>query len=95
MPYRLAVSADGTFAIACDPQAGGIHIIDVATKTVSWKLEGLGSPRGVSIAPDGKNAFVTLADGPSVGIVDLVARKLVRTIGVGASPDGVGYGPKP
>jgi len=36
---------------------------------------------------------VTLAEDPSVGIVDLVERKLVRKIGVGASPDGVGYGP--
>jgi YVTN family beta-propeller protein len=95
MPYRLATSADGTFAIACDPQAGAIHVIDVATRKISWKLDGLGSPRGVSIAADGKTAFVTLADGPSVGVVDLVTRKLSRTIGVGASPDGVGYGPTP
>jgi YVTN family beta-propeller protein len=95
MPYRLATSADNTFAIACDPQAGAIHVIDVATRKISWKLEGLAGPRGVSIAPDGKTAFVTLADGPSVGIVDLAARKLVRSIPVGASPDGVGYGPNP
>jgi len=67
----------------------------VATRKISWKLEGLGSPRGVSIARDGKTAFVTLADGPSVGIVDLTARKLVRSIAVGGSPDGVGYGPNP
>jgi hypothetical protein len=36
---------------------------------------------------------VTLADDPAVGVIDLVERKLVRKIGVGASPDGVGYGP--
>ncbi|HKP29399.1 MAG TPA: hypothetical protein VJU15_08340 [Gemmatimonadales bacterium] len=95
LPYRLAVSSDGKIAIVCDPDGGAIHIIDIATKTVSWKLDGLGSPRGVSIARDGMTAFVTLADGPSVGIVDLTSRKLVRTIPVGASPDGVGYGPNP
>jgi YVTN family beta-propeller protein len=49
----------------------------------------------VTIAPDGKTAFVTLAEDPSVGVVDLVERRLVRKIGVGASPDGVGYGPVP
>jgi len=26
-------------------------------------------------------------------VIDLVEHKLVRKIGVGASPDGVGYGP--
>ena len=82
-------------AIACDPDGGAIHVIDVATRAVSWKLDGLGSPRGVSFAADGKTAFVTLADGPSVGIVDLASHKLVRTIGVAASPDGVGWGPNP
>ena len=58
-----------------------------------WKLDALGSPRGVTIAPDGKTAFVTLAEDPAVGVIDLVERKLVRKIGVGPSPDGVGFGP--
>ena len=60
---------------------------------LAWTLDGLASPRGVSIAPDSRTAFVTLADDPSVGIVDMTSHKLVRTIPVGASPDGVGYGP--
>lgn len=94
LPYRLAISPDGATAIACDPEAGAIHIIDVATRT-AWKLDGLASPRGVIFAGDGAFAFVTLAGGPSVGVVDLTARKVVRTIGVGESPDGVGYGPNP
>ena len=65
----------------------------IATRKVVWKLDSLGSPRGVTIAPDGRTAFVTLADDPAVGVIDLVERKLVRKIGVGASPDGVAYGP--
>lgn len=94
LPYRLAISPDGSTAIACDPEGDAIHIIDVATRT-AWKLDGLPAPRGVIFAADGKTAFVTLAGGPSVGVVDLTSRKLTRTIGVGESPDGVGYGPTP
>ena len=94
LPYRLAVSPDGKTAIACDPEGDAIHIIDVASRT-SWKLDGLQAPRGVIFAGDNKTAFVTLAGGPSVGVVDLASRKLMRTIGVGQSPDGVGYGPTP
>ncbi|MGH7462944.1 MAG: cytochrome D1 domain-containing protein, partial [Longimicrobiales bacterium] len=92
LPYRIAASADGRIAIVCDPQGNRIHVIDVAQRKVAWTLDGLEGPRGVTIAPDNKTAFVTLAGGPSVGVVDLTERKLVRSIGVGASPDGVGYG---
>lgn len=94
LPYRLAVSPDGSTAIACDPEGDAIHVIDVASRT-SWKIDALPAPRGVIFTSDGKTAFVTLAGGPSVGVVDLAARKVTRTIGVGNSPDGVGYGPNP
>jgi YVTN family beta-propeller protein len=95
LPYRIATSNDGRIAIVCDPQGNRIHVIDVAQRKVAWTLDGLESPRGVTIAPDNKTAFVTLAGVPAVGVVDLTERKLVRKIGVGASPDGVGYGVVP
>ena len=95
LPYRIATSNDGRIAIVCDPQGNRIHIIDVAQRKVAWTVDGLESPRGVTIAPDNKTAFVTLAGVPAVGVVDLTERKLVRRIGVGASPDGVGYGIMP
>ncbi|MEZ5319329.1 MAG: hypothetical protein R2752_18150 [Vicinamibacterales bacterium] len=92
LPYRLAISPDGATAIVCDPEGNRIHVISTSTREVAWTLDDLPSPRGVTIAPDGRTAFVTLAGDPSVGVVDLVGRRLTRTIGVGASPDGVGYG---
>jgi hypothetical protein len=52
-------------------------------------------PYRLAISADGRTAIVTLAGNPAVGIVDLVERKLVRTIAVGASPGGVGYGHLP
>ena len=80
-------------AIVCDPQGNAIHVIDVALRKVTWKLDTGGSPRGVTIARDGRTAYVTIADDPSVAIIDLTDRKLIRRVGVGASPDGVGAGP--
>jgi len=47
LPYRLAISPDGRTAIICDPQGNAIHVADVALRKVVWKLDGLGSPRGV------------------------------------------------
>lgn len=94
-PYRLATSNDGKIAIVCDPMGDKLHVADIAQRKVIWVLEGIGSPRGVNIAPDGKTAFVTLAADNTMGVVDLEARKLTRKIPVGASPDGVWYGPAP
>jgi len=71
----------------CDP-CGGRGDAKGAVEAVR-----VGLAEGVAIAPDGKTAFVTLAEGPAVGIVDLVGRKLLRKVGVGASPDGVAFGP--
>jgi YVTN family beta-propeller protein len=95
LPYRLAASADGRLVIICDAQGDKIHVADVALRKVIWSLGGLGSPRGVNIAADGKTAFVTLAADQSVAIIDLETRSLARKIRVGASPDGVWYGPRP
>ena len=67
----------------------------MATRKIAWTLDGLGSPRGVNISPDGKTAFVTLAKDETMGIVDLETRKLTRRVKVEKSPDGVWYGPAP
>ena len=95
MPYRLAISGDGKTAIICDPKGDKLAIADVATRKVVWALDGIGSPRGVNIAPDGRTAFVTLAADETMGVVDLVARKLTRKVKVEKSPDGVWYGRVP
>ena len=95
LPYRLAMSANGKIAIICDPQGDALHVADVAERKVIWKLEKIGSPRGVNIAPDGRSAFVTLAADETMGVIDLEARKLTRKIKVEKSPDGVWFGPVP
>ena len=58
-----------------------------------WTLDGIGSPLGVNIAPDGRTAFVTLAADETMGVVDLEARKLTRRIKVQQAPDASGTVP--
>jgi DNA-binding beta-propeller fold protein YncE len=93
MPYRLAISHDGTLAIVCDADADALVGIDVATRQVKWKIEHAGQPRGISIAPDGRAAFVTLAADETVGVINLDTKRIQSRIKVGKSPDGVWYGP--
>jgi hypothetical protein len=47
----------------------------------------------VKIAPDNRTAFVTLGATNMVAAIDLVERKVLWRAPVGASPDGVWYGP--
>jgi YVTN family beta-propeller protein len=89
------MSRHGRTAIVCDPQGDKLHVADVQQRKIVWTLDGLGSPRGVNIAPDGKTAFVTLAADETMGVIDLETRKLTRKIKVQQSPDGVWYGPNP
>ena len=89
------MSADGKTAIVCDPEGDMIHVADVAARKIAWTLDGLGSPRGVNISPDGKTAFVTLAGGRDDGHRRSRDAKADAAVKVEKSPDGVWYGPAP
>jgi YVTN family beta-propeller protein len=47
----------------------------------------------VKIAPDNRTVFVTLGTENAVAAIDLVEKKVLWKTPVGASPDGVWYGP--
>ena len=67
--------------------------MDVITRKLIGEVGGLGSPRGVIVAPDNRTAFVTVADSPAVVAIDLVEKRELMRVPVGASPDGVAYHP--
>jgi DNA-binding beta-propeller fold protein YncE len=93
-PYRVGMSPDGRHALVCDPGQGRLHIADVATRSVIGGVVGFGSPRGVIVAGDNRTAYVTVAEGAVVS-VDLVERRVLDRWTVGASPDGISWGPRP
>jgi len=70
-----------------------VHVVDVRTRQVLRTVSGLGPLRGVSIAPDSRTAFVTLGEGGAVAVVDLRDGTVKGRQSVGASPDGVAFGP--
>lgn len=94
MPYRIGFAPNGNTVVFCDPQANKIWIADARTRKITGSVDGLGSPRGVRVAPDNRTAFVTLGADNAVASIDLVDRTVNWTVPVGASPDGVWYGPK-
>jgi DNA-binding beta-propeller fold protein YncE len=89
-PYRLGSSPDGSRMAIVDGTGNRLVIADVATHLITGSIP-LDSPRGVSIAPDNRTAYVTLADG-RLAILDVDNLTVTRTLPVQASPDGVAVG---
>ena len=89
-PYRLASSPDGSRMAVVDGQGGALRIADVATHAYVGSIP-LSAPRGVVIAADNRTAYVTLAAG-QLAVVDIRELRVLRTLAVQASPDGVGTG---
>lgn len=105
MPYRIGITPDARTAIVSDPGSEKIHIVDVKSHTVRRVVavpamaptEGAptvpASPQGVTIARDGRTAFVTLKAVGRVAVLDIATGTIGATLPVGAGSDGVGYSP--
>src|SRR5690348_13619051 len=90
-------SASGTVLVA-NQQSASATIIDLATHAETTLDVGVG-PHEAAISPDGRWGVVTIygtqTPGNSLAIIDLVARKVVRTIDLGEyrRPHGAAFLP--
>jgi YVTN family beta-propeller protein len=50
-------------------------------------------PAGLTLAPDGRVAFVANVNSRAVSVLDLAKREIVGTLSVGAGPDGMAWSP--
>jgi YVTN family beta-propeller protein len=97
-PFAAAQITTGTVLVA-DQQSATATIVDVATKTTTTIPVGNG-PHETIISPDGKWGVVTIygvagAAGNKLAVIDLPAKKLVRTVDLGAyiRPHGASFIP--
>jgi YVTN family beta-propeller protein len=97
-PRSLAITRDGLIGFAADEFGRRVTVIDTVGFTPQTDIEiRLSSPTfsgprpmGTVLSPDGKWLYVTTGRGGSVAIVDVAARKQVRSIdGAGDRPWGV------
>lgn len=104
-PSGIAISPDGKFALVTldGSAANAIVVLDIdGTKVVPQKrvLTAGVRPYGIAISPDGKLAVVahqgrTNGDIDPVSVIDLTAKpfRVVTTLGVGLTPEGVAFSP--
>jgi YVTN family beta-propeller protein len=89
----VAVTADGAFCLAVNPDSNSLSIVDtVAQEKVTEIGVGL-DPRTVAVDDAGHRAYVANRGSDSVSVVDLTTRQVITEVVVGDRPYGVVVGP--
>jgi DNA-binding beta-propeller fold protein YncE len=100
----MAVSGDGRTAVVTDPVRGEVRVFDAPTRrqrflitiprdsvVATAEVPGSPSPEGVTLAADGRWAFVTLQGRNLVAMIDLARGAIVRYAPTGTWSDGIAY----
>jgi YVTN family beta-propeller protein len=91
MPHNSALSPDGRMAYVGSQQQGvtAVVILDLLQGTQVGTVPLEKTPRGLTLSPDAKQLYVTVAGADAVQVVDLISQRVVGQIPVGASPHHV------
>lgn len=88
-PYRITITPDGRKALIPAPMANLLRVVDVATRAEET-IAVEGGPGGAVVAADGRTVYLPLVGASGVAVVDLEAKRVLRTLPSGAGPDGIG-----
>lgn len=86
----VAITPDGSLALASDQNGNKISVINTSTNSVAADIPVVQLPNGLAIAPDGTRAYVA-NNGPNannVSVVDLTTNTVIANV-----PLGTGSGP--
>src|SRR5215475_8781150 len=91
MPHNSVLSPDRHMAYVGSQQQGAtaIVILDLRQGAQVGTIPLEKTPRGLTLSPDAKQLYVTVAGSDAVQVVDLTSQRLVGQIPVGASPHHV------
>ncbi|MBI3665940.1 MAG: YncE family protein, partial [Acidobacteria bacterium] len=89
-PEGIDMSPDGREVWTAHSRDGGVSIIDVATKKVAQTLN-VQTKRSnrLKFTPDGKLVLISDLDGGDLVVLDAVARKEIKRMKLGRSPEGI------
>jgi DNA-binding beta-propeller fold protein YncE len=105
MPWHPVISPDGSTAYVPVKGQNAVAVIDVASRTLTGRIEGRGlaEPHGSALSPDGrflfvsnnnrKGAYTPEGDDPQAGtvvVIDTQSQSIVDVIEVGRYPTGIG-----
>jgi cytochrome c peroxidase/DNA-binding beta-propeller fold protein YncE len=68
--FGLALTRDGAIALVTSAWTHAVSAVDVTTAKVLWTVDVEREPRGITVTPDGKRAYVTHLMGPEITRID-------------------------
>jgi YVTN family beta-propeller protein len=71
-----------------------VTVFDARRRQLLATIEVGAVPVGILMTPDGKRAFVANTNANQVTVIDVPARKVLRTFTTGTEPDGMAWVPR-
>ena len=91
-PYRVLFSPDNQLVLLPDLRKEELRFVERRTRAELHRLALPGKgPQGIVFTPDGRHAFLSFSKTGFVAIIDVAARKIVRELPAGDTPDGIAY----
>lgn len=106
-PIRAEATPDGKHVLVSNAQSGDLSVFSVKDRKLARRIPlkaqtskdgkrlfdfgDSPAPIGIQIAPNGKRAYVALANADKIAVIDLVEWRVVDMITAGKEPDGMGY----
>jgi len=93
-PYRILILEELDLVVIPDLSQNVVRFIDGSDRTELSRLDlaGMG-PQGVALTRDRGTLFLSLSEAGEVAVIDLRARRVVRRIPAGPTPDGIAWSP--
>ena len=92
LPYRIAVTPDGAYALVPCARSNSVYIVETASFRVLGTIPTEDYPTSIAITPNSAFAIVANQTGNTVSIVDIPGRAST-TIRVGGGPVAVAAAP--
>jgi len=91
-PTGVAVSANGSLAVATNSLSGSVAFVDLNSFKVDT-VPLLGAPWDVVLSPDGTRAYVSVSQLDVVAVFDIPSRKIIGRIPTGRRPRSLAITP--
>lgn len=93
-PYRVLFTPDASLVLMPDYRGEELRVVDRASRRELGRMTFPGGgPQGITLAAGGRTALLSLSAQGQVVAIDVASRRVVGTLRVGETPDGVAYSP--
>lgn len=93
-PYRILLVPERNLVVIPDLRRNEVRFVALDSRTEVERLPlADAGPQGVALTPDRATFFLSLSAEGRVAVIDLSTRRVIRTIEVGPTPDGIGFSP--